>query len=141
MRGTQRCPGWFLGLFVAAMLIVCVFLAQWTVEQAQLRARIADLEISLDTSRGREARQAHEYDVAVQALPLAQAELERVAPLAEEAKAQEQELRQQRKAIRAENDALLQQVAEAQAELDKLLEQATALESAAESIRSILGGP
>lgn len=135
MRETQRCPGWFCGLFVAAMLVLCAFLAQWTLDQARLQAQIADLEISLDTSRGREARQLHEYDEVVRALPLAQAELERVAPLAEEAKARESELRQQRKDLRAENALLLQQVDEAQAELDKLLEQA-----AAEGISSALGG-
>ena len=137
----KRCPGWFRALFVAAMLPICALLAFFAVDQVRLRAEIADLTISLDTSRGREARQDHEYDEVVAALPVARAELERVQPLADAAKAEENELRQQRKDIRAENAALRAQIEDAQAELDALTLQATALQDAANSLANILGTP
>ena len=130
----------FRGLFVAIMLAVCVLLACFSVDQVRLRAQIADLTLSLETSRGREARQNHEYDEAVAALPLVQEELARIAPLAEEAKALETDLRQQRKDIRAENAALQERIDEAQATLDELMAQAAALQEAAASIQTILNG-
>ena len=141
MRDARRGPGYFQGLFVAAMLIVCVLLALFAVDQVRLRAQIDDLTLSLETSRGREARQNHEYDEVVAALPEARAELERVAPLAEAAKAEENELRQQRKDIRAENAALQEQIDAAQTELDALMVQAAALQEAAASLQNILGAP
>ena len=141
MRDAKRGSGCFRGLFVAVMLIACVLLASFAVDQVRLRAQIADLTLSLETSRGREARQNHEYDEAVAALPIAQEELARVAPLAEAAQAEEKELRQQRKEIRAEIAALREQIDEAQATLDELTAQAAALQEAAASIRDILGGP
>lgn len=137
----KRCSGWFRALFVAAMLLICALLAFFAVDQVRLRAEIADLTISLDTSRGREARQKHEYDAVVAALPAARAELERVQPLADAAKAEENELRQQRKDIRAENAALQAQIEAEQAELDALILQATALQDVAGSLAIILGTP
>ena len=140
MREKQRGSGCFRGLFVTVMLIVCVLLAVFAVDQVRLRAQIADLTLSLETSRGREARQNHEYDEAVAALPVAQAELARVEPLAAAAQAEEKELRQQRKDIRAENASLQEQIDAAQATLDGLKAQAEALQGAAASIQDILGG-
>lgn len=140
MRDARRVSGCFRGLFVTVMLLVCVALASFAVDQVRLRAQIADLTLSLETSRGREARQNHEYDVAVAALPLAQEELARVAPLAEAAQAQEKELRQQRKDIRAENAALQEQIEAAQETLDALTAQAAAIQEAADSIQNILNG-
>ena len=140
MREKQRGSGCFRGLFVTVMLIVCVLLAVFAVDQVRLRAQIADLTLSLETSRGREARQNHEYDEAVAALPVAQAELARVEPLAAAAQAEEKELRQQRKDIRAENVSLQEQIDAAQATLDGLKAQAEALQGAAASIQDILGG-
>lgn len=137
----ERCPGWFRALFVAAMLSVCALLAFFAVDQARLRAEVADLTLSLETSRGREARQNHEYDEVVAALPVARAELERVQPQADAAKAVENDLRQQRKDIRAENAALQEQIDAAQAELDALTSQAMALQEAADSLANILGTP
>lgn len=138
---TERCPDWFRGVFVTVMLLVCAWLAFFAVDQARLKAQIADLTISLEMSRGREARQNHEYDEASAALPLALEKLAQIEPLAQEAKEKEAALRQQRKDIRAENTALETQIAEAQAELDALTVQAAALQDAAESINSILGNP
>ena len=138
---TERCPDWFRGVFVTVMLLVCAWLAFFAVDQARLKAQIADLTLSLETSRGREARQNHEYDEAITALPLAREELAKMEPLAQVAKERETELRQQRKDIRAENAALETQIAEAQAELDALTVQAMALREAAESLSNILGNP
>ena len=137
----ERCPGWFRALFVAAMLLICALLAFFAVDQARLRAEVADLTLSLETSRGREARQNHEYDEAVAALPVARAELECVQPLADAAKAEEKALRQQRKDIRAEIAALQEQIEAAQAALDALTVQATALQEVANSLANILGTP
>lgn len=128
MRGARRGNGWFRVLFVTVMLLFCAALAFFAADQVRLKARIDDLTLSLETSRGREARQNHEYDEAVAALPEAKADLERVQPLAEAAKAEEAALRQQRKDVRAEIAALERQIAEAQAQLDELTEQAQALQ-------------
>ena len=136
-----RCPGWFRALFVAVMLSVCALLAFFAVDQVRLQSKIADLTLSLETSRGREARQNHEYDEVVAALPEIRAELKRVQPLADAAKAVENDLRQQRKDIRAENAALQEQIDAAQAELDALTDQAVALQEAANSLANILGTP
>ena len=138
MRNARPGSGYFRGLFVAVMLVVCVLLACFSVDQVRLRAQIDDVTLSLETSRGREARQNHEYDVAVAALPQAQAELERVAPLAEAAKAEEQRLRQQRKELRAEIASLQEQIDEAQQTLDALKAQAAALQGAAAALQNIL---
>lgn len=139
MRDARRGSGLFRALFVAVMLIVCVLLAGFAVNQVRLRAQIADLTLSLETSRGREARQNHEYDEAITALPEVRAELARVEPLAEAAKAEEKVLRQQRKDIRAEIAALEKQIEAAQTTLDELTAQATALQEAAASLQDILG--
>ena len=138
MRNERPGSGCFRGLFVAVMLVVCVLLAGFSVDQVRLRARIDDVTLSLETSRGREARQNHEYDEAVAALPLVQAELERVAPLAEAAKAEEQRLRQERKELRAEIASLQEQIDAAQQTLDALTAQAAALQSAAAALQDIL---
>lgn len=141
MREERCCPVWFRGLFIAVMLAVCVLLAYQAVERVRLQASVDDLLIQLETSRGREARQTHEYEEVMAALPLVQEELERIAPLAEAAQQQEAELRQQRKDIRAENSALQEQIAAAEARLGELTAQAAALQEAAESLRLILATP
>ena len=138
MRNERPVSGYFRGLFVAVMLIVCVLLAGFSVDRVRLQAQIDDVTLSLETSRGREARQNHEYDEAVAALPQVQAELERVAPLAEAAKAEEQQLRQQRKELRAEIASLQEQIDAAQETLDALTAQAAALQSAAAALQNIL---
>lgn len=141
MRLARQGSGWFRALFVVVMLLACAALAFFAVEQVRLKAQIDDLTLSLETSRGREARQNHEYDGAVSALPDVKAELERVAPLAEAAKAEEAALRQQRKEMRAEIAALEEQIDAAQTELDALMEQARALQQAVDGLGSILATP
>lgn len=141
MAETRRCPGWFRACFVVVMLAVCVWLALCTVDQARLRAKVDDLTVSLEQSRGREARQTYEYNEAAAALPLAQEALAEIAPKTEQAQARETELRQERKTVRAENAALEEQLALKRAELDKLREQAEELLGVTEEIQSILQVP
>lgn len=137
----ERRADWFRGLFVAVMLAVCALLAFSVCERQRLLTRIADLTISLETSRGREARQTHEYDEAVAALPVAQAELARVSPLTEAAEARERELRQQRKDIRAEIATLETQIGEARDKLAVLTAQADALRLDVQRLDELLSAP
>lgn len=141
MQDAQRGLRWFRALFVAVMLAVCVLLAYLAVDRTRLLTTIEDLTVGIKVNRDLMVRQNLEYDQAVAALPETQAELERVAPLAEAAKEREMELRQQRKDIRAENAALQEEIAAAQEQLDGLLEQAAVLQEAAANIQDILQAP
>ena len=123
MQNESRLPGWFAALFVAVMLAVCAVIAFCTVEQYNLRFEVADLTLSLDTSRQRERKQEYEYNEVVAALPLVQAELEATQPLADEAVAAVSDLKARRKALRAENAALEEQLAALQEEIADLQEQ------------------
>lgn len=120
MEQKTRLPGWFAALFVTVMLAVCAVIAFCTVEQYQLRFEVADLTLSLDTSRQRERKQEYEYNEVIAALPLVQAELEATQPLADEAVAAVNDLKARRKALRAENAELEEQLAALQAEVAAL---------------------
>lgn len=120
MEQKTRLPGWFAALFVTVMLAVCAVIAFCTVEQYQLRFEVADLTLSLDTSRQRERKQEYEYNEVIAALPLVQAELEATQPLADEAVAAVNDLKARRKALRAENAELEAQLAVLQAEVAAL---------------------
>ena len=120
MEQKTRLPGWFAALFVTVMLAVCAVIAFCTVEQYQLRFEMADLTLSLDTSRQRERKQEYEYNEVIAALPLVQAELEATQPLADEAVAAVNDLKARRKALRAENAELEEQLAALQAEVTAL---------------------
>lgn len=128
MEQNPRLPGWFAALFVTVMLAVCAVVAFCTVEQYNLRFEVADLTLSLDTSRQRERKQEYEYNEVVAALPLVQAELNATQPLADEAVAKVDELKARRKALRAENAeledqlaALQEDIAALQAQLDEAI--------------------
>lgn len=120
MEQKTRLPGWFAALFVTVMLAVCAVIAFCTVEQYQLRFEVADLTLSLDTSRQRERKQEYEYNEVIAALPLVQAELEATQPLADEAVAAVNDLKARRKVLRAENAELEEQLAALQAEVAAL---------------------
>ena len=120
MEQKTRLPGWFAALFVTVMLAVCAVIAFFTVEQYQLRFEVADLTLSLDTSRQRERKQEYEYNEVIAALPLVQAEFEATQPLADEAVAAVNDLKARRKALRAENAELEEQLAALQAEVTAL---------------------
>ena len=108
-RGTS-----FLAFAAVTALCVCALaMAVWLPLRASLRFRTEDTRVSLETSRQRETKQTYEYDQVVEALPLAQAELDELQPRADAAVALDQALRAERKQLRAEVKAL-------QAELDEL---------------------
>lgn len=113
MSKDGRLPGWFRALFVATMLIVCGVIAFCAVEQVQLRFQVADLTLSLDTSRQRERKQQYEYDQVVADLPATQQKLNATAPLAELAVASVTDLKAQRSALRERRDAFTEELAAA----------------------------
>ena len=113
-------PRWLCAAFVTVMLALALFVAWWAVEQYDLHFQTADVALSLDTSRQREAKQQYEYDEVVTQLPLVQAELAETQPLADEAEAQEQALRAQRKELRAQEKELTAQLETALATLEEL---------------------
>ena len=142
-KGFDHLPGWFRTLLCAVLLCTCVLLAWWGAKQYTLRFQMADVMVSLDTSRQRERKQQYEYDVVVAALPAAQAELADLAPKAEAAAATVTDLKAERKALRDEKAQLDDQLTQAQSELDalnaqlaELTAQVEALHTEAESLRT-----
>lgn len=131
----QHMPGWFRALLVAVLFFTCAVLCWYAASQYELRFQIADLSLSLDTSRQREVKQQYEYDQVVAQLPLTQAEVAEKEPLAAAAQAVEKELRTQRKALRAESTALADQLETLQAEVAALQEQEAALLAEVEALR------
>ena len=69
-------PRWFRAAFVAVMLVLVAELIWWAPAQYNLHFQTADVALSLETSRQREAKQQYEYDLVVAELPLTKAELE-----------------------------------------------------------------
>ena len=89
------------GVFVLVMLAFGVLLAAWVPLRAALDFSIADISLSLETSRGRERKQQMEYDQVLEALPLVREELAEIQPQAEAAAEQVRLLKEERKALRA----------------------------------------
>lgn len=131
----QRMPGWFKAVFVAVMFLTCAVLAWYAVSQYELRFQIADLTLSLDTSRQREVKQQYEYDQVVAQLPLVRAQVADMEPIATAAVAIEDDLRKQRKTLRAENAALTDQLEALQAEVAALTAQEADLLAQVEALR------
>ena len=96
----------FTALFVAVMLACTLFLAWYIPSAAGLRFRIDDLEISLDTSRGRERKQQAEYDQVVKDIPDTQAKLDETLPLAQAAEEEVAALKAEKKKLKEEKKAL-----------------------------------
>ncbi len=131
----QRMPGWFKAVFVAVMFLTCAVLAWYAVSQYDLRFQVADLTLSLDTSRQREVKQQYEYNQVAAELPVVLAQVADMEPLAAAAVATETDLRAQRKALRSENAALLEQLEAAQAEVEVLTQQEAELMAEVEALR------
>ncbi|MBE5803213.1 MAG: hypothetical protein E7316_01705 [Clostridiales bacterium] len=131
----QRMPGWFRAVFITVMFLTCAVLCRFAIEQYDLHFQVADLSLSLDTSRGREVKQRYEYDQVVAELPVVQAQVAELEPLAAAALATETDLRAQRKALRAGNAALQEQLEALQAEVVALQEQEAALLAEVEILR------
>lgn len=128
-------PGWFKSVFVTVMFLTCAVLAWFAASQYELRFQVADLTLSLDTSRQREVKQQYEYNQVAAELPVVLAQVAEMEPLAAAAVVTETDLRAQRKALRGENAALLEQAEAVQAEVVTLKEQEAALMAEVEALR------
>ena len=102
----------FFSVVFSFVMLVFVFFLIWHIpSRANLNFQLADTEISLDTSHGRERKQQTEYDQVVAQLPLTQAELEEAQPLADEAVAKVAALKKERSALREEKKRLEEMLA------------------------------
>ncbi len=100
---TDKVLTWVL---TCVMLVFCLFLGWYIPSRGELDFQLADIELSLETSYGREKKQQFEYDEVTAELPLTRAELAETQPLADEAEAAVTALKEERKALRAEKKAL-----------------------------------
>lgn len=87
-------------LFVIIMLIFTVFVAWFLPSVSNLRFRLQDTQISLETSHGRERKQQHEYDETVADLHTVREELAQLQPQIDQAEADTKELKAERKELR-----------------------------------------
>ena len=94
------------------MFLFVLFSAWYLPSLHQRKFQVQDLQISLETSRGRERKQQYEYDETVAALPEVQAELDRLSPLKETAEEEVRALKAERKKLRAEKKQLEEQRAD-----------------------------
>ena len=96
----------FPAFFTVVMLIAVLFLAWYIPAVCERGFQLEDVRKSLETSQGRERKQQYEYDETVAAIPEAEAELARIAPLAEAAQKEVKELKKERKQLRKEKKEL-----------------------------------
>ena len=90
-------------LFFAVVLLCCIVLwAAYVPLISSVRFQLSDINLSLETSAGREKKQQFEYDNVVRDLPAAKQELEEVQPLTDEALRIVRELKEERKRLREE---------------------------------------
>ena len=94
-------------IFTGMLLLFCLFLAWYVPTRADLDFRLADIQLSLETSYGRERKQQYEYDEVTAELPVTRAELAETQPLADEAVATVAALKEERKQLRREKEELL----------------------------------
>ena len=92
----------------AVMLAFSLFMAACVFARASLDFQLEDTARSLETSRGRERKQQHEYDEVTAELPLVRAELEELQPRADAAAEEVRTLKEERKRLRAEKKELEQ---------------------------------
>ena len=85
-----------------ALLVIAGLLAFLTVSQATLARRLEEARSLQTVAFGQRDKQQYEYDQTAADLPVAQAELARVQPLADAARADDDAMRAERKALRAE---------------------------------------
>lgn len=116
----MRTVGWFRALFIAVMFITCGVVCWYAASQYTLAFQIADLSLSLDTSRQREVKQQYEYNQAAAQLPQVLAQVEAMEPQASQAQAREAELRARRKELRAQVAQLEEQLQALQTQVDAL---------------------
>ncbi len=96
-----------LPVIFSIFMLVCVLFVSWYLPAVgQRRFQLDDVMKSLETSRGRERKQQYEYEETVAAIPVTEAELERILPLAEDAKEEARALKKERKKLRNEKKEL-----------------------------------
>ncbi len=103
MGKTDKVLTW---VFACVMLAFCLFLAWYLPGRAERDFQMADVELSLETSYGRERKQQYEYDEVTRELPLTRAELAETQPLADAAAEEVKALKAERKALRTEKAEL-----------------------------------
>ena len=96
----------FAVIFAVIMLLFVLFVAWYLPAVGQVRFQLDDAGKSLETSRGRERKQQHEYDETVKALSEAKEELDRVQPLADQAADEKKTMKEERKQLRQEKKEL-----------------------------------
>lgn len=104
-------PKAFTVLLVIVLLLCSATVVGGIFYQANMQEQITQAQANLNTAQGRLRKQQAEFAEYTEALPQVLAQLEELQPLADEAYAQEQTLRQQRKDLRAENSALADELA------------------------------
>ena len=90
----------FSVLFALVMIVFVCFIVWYLPAAGNLRFQLQDTELSLETSRGRERKQQHEYDTVVKEIPEKQAELDRILPLSAAAEEEVKKLKEERKELR-----------------------------------------
>ena len=107
---------WGVPVFVLVMLIFVFFMGAYPILRSGLDFTLEDTARSLETSRGRERKQQHEYDEVVAELPLVRAELEETAPKAEAAQETVKQLKEERKKLRERKKELTEKAKSAENE-------------------------
>ena len=90
----------FAVLFSIIMLLFVLFIVWYVPAIGQMRFQLDDIGKSLETSRGRERKQQHEYDEVVASIPEVQAELDNILPLSTSAAEEVKKLKEERKQLR-----------------------------------------
>ena len=101
---------WFPLCFTAVMLLCVVFLIWYIPAVSGMRFQLDDIEKSIETSRGRERKQQHEYDQVVAEIPEVQSELDLLSPQVKAAEAEMDSLKAERNKLRKEKRELLEQL-------------------------------
>ena len=128
----------FTAIIVAVLLLCSVVVAGSLCYQVSVTEQIAEAEVKLEAVQGRLLKQEAEFAQYRTELPLVEAQLAELQPVADAAYEQEQALRQQRKELRAEKSALEEQLAALQAQASEAGEEALQLSAAIERLQDAL---
>ena len=93
-------------VFSCVMLVFVLFMLWYVPSVSSRRFELADAELSLETSRGRERKQQYEYDQAVAGFDPVRAELAEVQPKTDAAEQKVKELKELRRELRQEKKEL-----------------------------------
>ena len=93
-------------VFSCVMLVFVLFMLWYVPSVSSRRFELADAELSLETSRGRERKQQYEYDQATAEFDPVRAELADVQPKTDAAEQKVKELKELRRELRQEKKEL-----------------------------------